>query len=266
MTEKLPALHFYVQDYLADTRCLSNELKGFYVDILCYMHKASRRGYLSHPTGNPYSPQQLAAMTGCSADEASRLLQALLNSEVISATHQGVPFSRRMVRDEKKRQLGIKFGKKGGNPTLKGTLKGDRYPIPEDENEEDPDLLPRGKEKPILGEKENSNSRVRARNLIWDALCSTFGMNPITESEKKRMGKIAREYRDKGVDPGEIPIRAGRYRKMWPQAAFTAEALFRHWDLMGRDHSKGVNGASVDRDEITATMDKVLREESNANL
>lgn len=135
MADKLPALHFYVQDYLADTRFLSNELKGFYVDLLCYMHKSSRRGYLNQANGQPYSPEDLAMMTGTSADRAAHLLLALINSEVISATHQGIPFSRRMVRDEKKRQTGIKFGIKGGNPTLKGRVKGGGYPFSEDENE-----------------------------------------------------------------------------------------------------------------------------------
>jgi hypothetical protein len=139
MSDKLPALHFYVQDYLADTRFLSNESKGFYVDLLCYMHKSSRRGYLNQANGQPYSPEDLGMMTGTSADRAAHLLLGLINSEVISATHQGIPFSRRMVRDEKKRQDGIKFGKKGGNPNLKGRVKGGGYPDSEDENEEDLD-------------------------------------------------------------------------------------------------------------------------------
>jgi hypothetical protein len=135
MSDKLPALHFYVQDYLADTRFLTNEQKGFYVDLLCYMHKSSRRGYLNQANGQPYSPEDLAMMTGTTADRAAHLLLGLINSEVISATQQGIPFSRRMVRDEKKRQFGIKFGKKGGNPTLKGRDKGGGYPSPEDEDE-----------------------------------------------------------------------------------------------------------------------------------
>ena len=136
MVEKLPALHFYVQDYLADTRSLTNELKGFYVDLLCYMHKSSRRGYLQQPSGSRYSPEQLGKMTGCSADDASRLLRDLINLEVISATHQEIPFSRRMVRDEKKRVLCKKAGLLGGNPTLKGKDKGGGYAISEDENED----------------------------------------------------------------------------------------------------------------------------------
>jgi hypothetical protein len=135
MNDKLPALHLYVQDYLSDTRSLSNETKGFYMDLLCYMHKSSRRGYLQQPNGNPYSPEQLGKMTGCPADEASRLLRDLLSSDVISATPKAVPYSRRMVRDEKKRVLCKRAGHLGGNPTLKGRVKGGGYPSPEDEDE-----------------------------------------------------------------------------------------------------------------------------------
>lgn len=137
MADKLPALHFYVQDYLADTRALSNELKGFYVDLLCYMHKSSRRGYLNQANGQPYSPADLGMMTGTTADRAAHLLEGLLNSEVISATHQGIPYSRRMVRDEKIRLESKKNGKKGGNPTLKTGVNPPGYPFPEDENEDE---------------------------------------------------------------------------------------------------------------------------------
>lgn len=124
MSGKLPAVLLYVAEYLADTRGLTNEQKGFYVDLLCYMHNSPRRGHLMQPSGKPYPNAQLAKMTGCTAIEASRLLQELIDAAVISATTEGIPYSRRMVRDEHKRQLCKEAGKKGGNPTLKGGLNG----------------------------------------------------------------------------------------------------------------------------------------------
>jgi hypothetical protein len=137
MSDKLPALHFYVQDYLADTRSLSNELKGFYVDLLCYMHKSSRRGYLQQPSGNPYSLQQLAVMTGCSTDEASRLYAELIACQVISATPKGIAYSRRMVRDEQKRLIGQKFGRMRGKKDPEGHPEGVPIGFSEDEDEKD---------------------------------------------------------------------------------------------------------------------------------
>jgi hypothetical protein len=94
------------------------------MDMICLMHEGDRRGYLQHATGKPVSPEQIARMTGCSADEVSRLLQELCDSGVYSCTTSGVIFSRRIVRDERKRQLCVEAGKKGGNPTLKGQSKG----------------------------------------------------------------------------------------------------------------------------------------------
>lgn len=106
----------------------------------------------------------------------------------------------------------------------------------------------------------------RSRNLIWDCLCEVFGLKPVTRSEKTRLGKAVREYTEKSATPDEIRIRASRYRQQWPTVAFTAEALLRHWDLMGQATGRGINGAAVNRDEMRATMDKVLREEAIRDL
>jgi hypothetical protein len=45
-------------------------------------------------------------MTGCATDEAAHLLQELEDAGVCSRTEHGIYYSRRMVRDEKTRQLG----------------------------------------------------------------------------------------------------------------------------------------------------------------
>jgi hypothetical protein len=266
MVDKLPALHLYVQDYLSDTRSLTNEVKGFYVDLLCYMHKSSRRGYYQQPNGNPYSLEQISAMTGCSTDEASRLLRFLIDSEVISATNSGIPFSRRMVRDEKKRLLCKKAGRLGGNPTLKGQVKGGAYPSSEDEDKDlnldlnlDPNLnLRKGnaKGKPLTPVE-------RKPNPLWDSLCYTFQLRPVTKSEKSRLGKAVREFGEKGATPDDIAIRSERYRTEWPNAAFTPEALFKHWDYMGQAKSRGINGSNTSKTQLEANMRRAMQEVAN---
>lgn len=259
MIDKLPALHFYVQDYLADTRSLSNETKGFYVDLLCYMHKSSRRGFLQQPNGNPYSPVQLGTMTGCSADEASRLLRDLLSSEVISATPKGIPYSRRMVRDEKKRVLCKRAGLKGGNPTLKGQLKGGGYPSPEDEDKDlnssdlggdarggipphvrstlsgvDPGhLMPAPPDPPNLAATRaaiDPNKPLTAKEEFWGALCRIFGLEPKTQADELRLYQQCTDFRLKGATVAEIERRAGIYRASMPNVAFTPKAVLSNWD------------------------------------
>jgi biotin operon repressor len=103
---KLPAFQFYPGDWMKDPalRSTSVAARGLWTDMLCLMFESVRRGYLQHATGKPWTPDQLARVTGCSADEVSRLLQELEDSGVFSSTEHGVVYSRRMVREEKERQ------------------------------------------------------------------------------------------------------------------------------------------------------------------
>lgn len=132
--------------------------------MLCLMHESVRRGYLQHATGKPVTAEQLARMTGCSTDEVSRLLQELSDSGVFSCTEHGVIYSRRIVKEEKKRELCSQAGKRGGgNPTFgsnhKGQTKGVFNGFPkdtlkppkegEDEDEESGKGDARGKGLPI---------------------------------------------------------------------------------------------------------------------
>lgn len=131
---KRPAFQFYPGDWLKDPalRSVSLAARGLWMDLLCLMHESPRRGYLQHANGKPLTLEQIARMTGCSTEEASRLLRELEYSGVFSCTEHGVIYSRRMVRDEQRRLKCAEAGKKGGNPvllrtqdkTLKGEVKG----------------------------------------------------------------------------------------------------------------------------------------------
>lgn len=131
MSKKLPSFQFYPGDWMKDPelRSVSLPARGLWMDLLCLMHESDRRGYLQHATGKPWTLEQIARVTGCSTDEASRLLQELADSGVSSCTEHGILYSRRIVKDERKRTACKESGKKGGNPALKPkdlspTLKG----------------------------------------------------------------------------------------------------------------------------------------------
>jgi hypothetical protein len=124
---RLAFLQFYPNDWLADpaVRACSVAARGLWMDMLSLMHLSARRGYLLAASGTPLTPEQLARLTGCSAEEVSRLLAELQSSGVFSCTDDGTIFSRRMVRDEGKREKCSSAGRKGGgNPTFKGQRKG----------------------------------------------------------------------------------------------------------------------------------------------
>jgi hypothetical protein len=119
---RLPFMQWYPNDWMADpaVRSCSIAARGLWIDLLSLMHLSPRRGYLLAATGLPLSLEQIARLTGCSTDEATRLLAELRSSGVFSCTDDGVIYSRRMVRDETKREKCTAAGKRGGNPTLKG--------------------------------------------------------------------------------------------------------------------------------------------------
>lgn len=126
---RLPFIKWYPNDWLAEPsiRSCSLAARGLWIDVLSLMHLSPRRGYLLAATGLPLTNEQLARLTGCSTDEATRLLAELISSGACSCTDDGTIYSRRMVRDEAKRDLCSEAGRKGGgNPTFKGSRKGSR--------------------------------------------------------------------------------------------------------------------------------------------
>lgn len=166
---------------------------------------------------------------------------------------------RNCTEEELQSALKAEEGKKQGSPRTPRGLPEESTPPPRRNKEEEKDQekerdVGKGNTPPAdAGDKPG-----RPRNPVWDCLCEVFGLEPVTKSERSRLGKAVREFTEKGAIPSEIRIRASRYRQQWPQAAFTAEALFKHWDLMGQSTGRGVNGAAVNKHEIEETMRRVL--------
>lgn len=99
------------------------------------------------------------------------------------------------------------------------------------------------------------------RDAFWEAIKTATGFNPVTKDEKSRLGKIVTGLIAKGATPDQVPIRASRYRRTWAGMSLTPEAMFKHWDAMGAETAKGINGASVSKQEIEDTMRRVLEGE-----
>ncbi len=116
---KLPFIKFFPRDWLGDDRLrlCSVSARGLWIDMLCLMHSADRRGYLQTASGTPLPLEQLARMTGCSTDEASRLLSELLAAGVCDCSEHGMIRSRRMVRETDISQIRSINGKKGADTT-----------------------------------------------------------------------------------------------------------------------------------------------------
>lgn len=86
-------------------------------------------------------------------------------------------------------------------------------------------LSPKQKAKP-------KTQKERPRNLYWDAVCEIWKLNPKTQSELSRVGKIARDMKLKEINIEHIRTKISIYRKTYPGAACTPEALLKHWDFL----------------------------------
>lgn len=114
---KLPWFKAWVKDILADKelKLVPLAARGFWLYLMCLMHTSPRRGYLLQENGTPYSNEQLAAISGCSTEEAAHLYQSLLTSAVFSVSEDGFVYSRRMVRESRISEVRSQAGKKGGD-------------------------------------------------------------------------------------------------------------------------------------------------------
>lgn len=101
-----PSFQFYPDDWLSDMalkRC-SLAAKGLWVDMLSYMHSGAPYGHLT-VGGRAITVDEIARMVGASVATVRRLLAELEAAGVPSKTEDGTFYSRRMVRDERNRQV-----------------------------------------------------------------------------------------------------------------------------------------------------------------
>jgi len=100
---KLPWMKFFPSDYIKDTRCLSAEEKGVWMDLICFSWDSPERGKLKGDL------EAFSRMTGVEADPLKRIMSRLQNlgiCEVVTNGHTEVTvMSRRICREEKDREL-----------------------------------------------------------------------------------------------------------------------------------------------------------------
>lgn len=92
--------------------------RGLWIEMMSIMGISEKNGFLQIG-GKPITNEQLAIMSGVSVDVVNPLMDELERNGVFSRDENGVPYSRRMVRDFEAYEQGKKYGKRGGNPRLK---------------------------------------------------------------------------------------------------------------------------------------------------
>ena len=115
---KRPAFQFYPADWRKDAALQSCSIaaQGLWINVLCVMHECDPYGHLS-VNGKPMKPEQIARLFGMGVKECSKLMDELRDAGVTSVV-DGFISSRRMVKDERLRNIRAEAGRLGGNPLL----------------------------------------------------------------------------------------------------------------------------------------------------
>lgn len=112
-------MYFYAPDWRSDPELAmcSEGARLLWFEMLLLMNESKQRGFLL-VSGKKPSPQQIAMLTRTSVEHVEDRLSELSNNGVYSTDRRGFIYSRKMVREEKKRRIARENGKKGGNPKL----------------------------------------------------------------------------------------------------------------------------------------------------
>lgn len=81
---------------------------------------------------------------------------------------------------------------------------------------------------------ESKPKKPRPRNVLWDAVCETFKLEPKTRAQCTRVGKRAKEFGELGATPADIQTRAQRHRTTWPDCECSPESLLKWWNKFGK--------------------------------
>jgi hypothetical protein len=116
---KLPAIQFYSGDWRKDlgVQSLSLHDRAVWFEMLLLMHESEERGFLVL-NGKPIKDEVLARLIGLDKQILTTALTNIEDAGVSSRREDGAIFNRRMVKDEKLRQVRTEAGKLGGNPAL----------------------------------------------------------------------------------------------------------------------------------------------------
>lgn len=199
---KRPAFQFYPADWRKDAALQSCSLaaRGLWHEMMCLMHECEPYGHMSI-NGKPMKAEQVARLVGISDKDYAKLLAELQEAGVPSVSDDGCIYSRRMVKDERLRNVRAEAGKKGGNPSLVGSKvegkvnqtlnhQSKQEPTPSSsssssttENHKPPQPPLAGGSTGTLGEKKSRVKEERMTLRTFLDRCKANGERPIAEYE-----------------------------------------------------------------------------------
>jgi len=135
---KMPYIKFYIRDWQSDPelRMCSLSARGLWIEMLCIMQNAKRRGYLESPLGEPINDDMLSRLIGTDKGDLYTYRDELVKLGVTSIEAEtGIMYCRRMVKDASKSEKCARAARNGGgNPSLRTSLPEYNIQKPETRN------------------------------------------------------------------------------------------------------------------------------------
>lgn len=110
---------FNVGDWLgSEVRRLPLDVRGLYVDLLCYMWESVERGVMMDAKGQPYSRRGIVQLVGVDMSGTDAWLDVLVDNGLCSVrASDGAYCCNKMLREEDIRAKRREAGKRGGEVT-----------------------------------------------------------------------------------------------------------------------------------------------------
>jgi hypothetical protein len=190
---KLPAFQFYPADWRKDTavQACSLAARGLWVELLCVAHECVPYGVLAI-NGTPMTVAQIARIVGESPSIVKRLLAELEHAGVFGRRDDGAIYSRRMLRDQRIREVRAQAGRLGGNPNL--LKQNSKQKVKQvDKQTREQNLTPSSSASASAFPLPNGNGRIEdppdPEKAMWDAGVALLG-----ESGRPLLGKLAKAH------------------------------------------------------------------------
>ncbi len=215
---KLPAIQFYPGDWHKDQGVQALDLmqRGAWFELLLMMHDSDERGVLL-VKDQPMPDAIIARRLGLDNQTANQILTTLLDYGVASRrATDGALFCRRMVKDERLREIRSQAGKKGGNPAL---LNQTRKQSP--------------KQKPTTGDKQIPTPSSSITTSVREIEAAPAAP-PALDLQKKAVKPASKRPRG-GAPPtlAEVQAHSAAQHSATPEAAAEAAAFHDHYQSNG---------------------------------
>lgn len=117
--KKKTLMPFDIEDWLHNPilKALPFDIKGLWMDMLCYMWDSAERGVMLKPNSEIYTKNEIQRLIGKDASGGFGWLDRLIESGLCGVRNDGAVFCRRMIRDEDIRNKRREAGRKGGDTT-----------------------------------------------------------------------------------------------------------------------------------------------------